>query len=291
MRHAVRPSLVLLLAGGLAMAGPVRAADVPETEAEAEAENVSEAAPESGRNRLLGLALSSSRPHIGSEAQSLDAQPLWAFQYGSLRIASGRAGSLMSAGRETVDPGVSTVLVTDGGWRLSTSLRYDGGRSEDDADPLLRGLPGLRETVRGRLSASRALGPRWSLGLGADQDLLGRGGGLRLNAGTGYRYPLSGHTQWDLSVGVGWGNSTYLQSRYGIGAEAAASSGRPAYLLGSGWESLGLGLQLTSVLGPHWVAFGGLSVNHLLGEAARSPLVGRRTVYGASVGLAWRSRP
>lgn len=277
MRRHFRTPVTLLLAGGVAAGWPARAADEPPAEG--------------GRNYLLGLALSSSRPHIGSDAQSLDAQPLWAFQYGRLRFATGRAGSLMSAGRETVDPGVSAVLVTDEGWRLSTSLRYDGGRSVDDTDPLLRGLPALRDTLRGRLSASQALGPRWTLSLGADQDLLGRGGGLRLSAGAGYRYPVSDRTHWNLSAGTGWGSSTYLQARYGIAPDVAATSGRPAYLLGSGLESLGLGLQLTSVLGPHWVAFGGVSVNRLLGEAARSPLVGQRTVYGASVGLAWRSRP
>lgn len=283
MRPAFRFLAPLLTAGGLAMAGLAQAAE------EAGAEPGTES--EGGRNYLLGLALSSSRPHIGSEQQSVDVQPLWAFQYGRLRIASGRAGGLLSAGRETVDPGLSAVLVSDGGWRLSTSLRYDGGRAMDNADPLLRGLPELRETLRGRFSASRSLGPRWTLGLGADQDLLGRGGGLRLNAGVGYRYPLSESTHWDASLGTAWGSRTYLQNRYGIAPDVAASSGRPAYLLGSGWESMGLGLQLTSVLSPNWVAFGGLSVSRLQGEAARSPLVGQRTVYGASVGLAWRSRP
>jgi outer membrane scaffolding protein for murein synthesis (MipA/OmpV family) len=61
------------------------------------------------------------------------------------------------------------------------------------------------------------------------------------------------------------------------------------YQLGSGWERVSLGWNMTSALSRRWVAFGGLNLSQLQGAAARSPLVGRRAVYAVTVGLAYRS--
>jgi outer membrane scaffolding protein for murein synthesis (MipA/OmpV family) len=46
---------------------------------------------------------------------------------------------------------------------------------------------------------------------------------------------------------------------------------------------------MTTALNRRWVAFGGLSLSQLQGATARSPLVGRKTVYGATLGLAYRN--
>jgi outer membrane protein len=192
-------------------------------------------------------------------------------------------------GRETVDPGLSTVLVTDDGWRLSSSLQITDQREADD-DPLLRGLPDVRMTLRGRATATIALGERWSANFTGSQDLLGRDGGLQLGTGLGYHHPVSEQTYWDASLGAGWANALSRQTQFGISTETALATGRPAYLLGSGWDSVSLGWNITSALNRRWVVFGGLSVSQLQGAAARSPLVGHKTTYGASLGLAYRSR-
>ncbi len=241
------------------------------------------------------LALQASRDYVvgaaivSSAGQRLSLSPVWAFQIGRFRLASGRAASLLSVGREAVAPGLSTVLVSQGAWRLSTSLRIRDARDSAD-DALLQGLPDVRATLLGRVNASVALGPRWTGSLGATQDLLGRGSGLGLGAGLGYRYPLSASTYWDASFGLGWGNALSHRTNFGISPEAAASSGRAPYAIGAGWDSASLGWNLTSALSERWVAYGGLGVSQLQGAAARSPLVGRRTVTSASIGLAYRGR-
>lgn len=245
---------------------------------------------QASRDWLAGGALVSSQGHLGLDGRTWQLDPVWAFQLGRFRLASGRAASLLSVGREPVDSGLSTVLASTGVWRLSTSLRIRDGREADDSDPLLRGLPGTRTTLLGRLSASRPIGQRWTASMGATQDLLDRGAGLTLGFGLGYRYPLSASTYWDASVGLGWGNATARLSTYGISPEAAASSGRAPYAIGAGWDSASLGWSLTSALSEHWVAWGGVGVSQLQGAAARSPLVGRRSVASASIGLAYRDR-
>ena len=239
------------------------------------------------RDYVIGSSIVSSAGHLGESGQSLSLSPVWAFQLGRFRLATSRANSLLSVGREAVDPGLSTVLVTADGWRISTSLQIRDKREAGD-DPLLSGLPDVRATLLGRATASIALGPRWSWSLSGTHDLLDRGAGLSLGTGLGYRYPVSSDTYWDASVGLGWGNALNQQTSFGISPEAALASGRATYSLGAGLNSASLGWGLTSALSEHWVAFGGLSVSQLQGAAARSPLVGRKTVVGASIGLAYR---
>ena len=225
---------------------------------------------------------------LGQAAGARRGQALLAFQLGRFRFASSGASALLYQGRETVDSGVSTVLTRSDRLSLNTSLSVDDGRSWRD-DPVFAGLPRVRTTLRGRLTAGVALGPRWSASARASQDLLGRDGGLRLDTGLNYRHPVSSQTHWDLSVGAGWANGTYRQTRFGIAADAAAATGLPAYAIGSGWDAVSAGWRITSAISRHWVAYGGVGVSQLQGAARSSPLTTRPTTYSATVGLAYRS--
>ncbi len=244
---------------------------------------------QASRDYVVGAALASSAGHIGEADRRLGLSPVWAFQLGRFRLATGPAAKLLSVGRETVDAGLSTVLVSQGRWRLSTSLRIRDSRDSAD-DALLQGLPDVRATLLGRVNVGVDLGSRWTGSLSATQDLLGRGAGLGLGVGLGYRYPVSERTYWDASVGAGWGNAVSRRTLYGISPEAAGASGRAAYVPGSGWDSVSLGWNFTSAVSQRWVVYGGVGVSQLQGAAARSPLVGRRTVASANIGLAYRDR-
>jgi outer membrane protein len=244
---------------------------------------------EASRDYLVGASLVSSAPQLGSDVeQRLRLRPIWAFQLGRFRFATSGASALLSQGRQSVDTGVSTVLAGNDRWSLSTSLSIDEGRSWDD-DAVFRGLPDVRATLRGRVGANAALSQRWTYSVRASQDLLGRDGGLRLDHGLSYRHPISSQTHWDLSLGAGWANGTYRQTHYGVDPAPAAATGVPAFAIGSGWDTVSLGWRITSALNRHWVAYGGVGVSQLQGAAARSPLVGRQTAYGATVGLAYRN--
>jgi outer membrane scaffolding protein for murein synthesis (MipA/OmpV family) len=239
---------------------------------------------------LVGASVVSGNGHVGTpKGPSTDLKPLWAFQLGPLRVSRSRASALMSVGRESLETGLSTEFKASEDVSLSASLRLDNGRSFDD-DPLLRGLPDIDTTVRARLSARRALGPRWSWNMSADHDLLGREGGLRVGTGVNYAYPFSDDTHWDLSLGAGMGNARYLQTHYGISQAGAQATGRDTYRLGGGLENLRAGVNFSTALDTHWVVFGGLEMSRMLGRAARSPLVGRLSTYSVSIGLAFRSR-
>ena len=243
---------------------------------------------QASRDYLVGAAITSSADHLGTSDQKLGLRPIWAFQLGRFRFASSGASALLNQGRETVDSGVSTVLTRSDRLSLNTSLSIDDGRSWRD-DPVFAGLPRVRTTLRGRLTAGVTLGPRWSASARASQDLLGRGGGLRVDTGLNYRHPVSSQTHWDLSIGAGWANGTYRQTHFGIAPDAAAATGLPAYAIGSGWDAVSAGWRITSAISRHWVAYGGVGVSQLQGAARRSPLATRPTTWNASVGLAYRS--
>jgi outer membrane scaffolding protein for murein synthesis (MipA/OmpV family) len=246
---------------------------------------------EASRDYLIGLSVGSSRDPFGDSEQKVRAGGIWAFQLGRFRFATSGASALLYQGRETVDSGVSTVLARGDRLSLNTSLSIDEGRDwADEDDPRFDGLPKIRTTLRGRLTAGYKLNERWSGSLRASQDLLGRDGGLRLDAGLVYRHPVSSQTHWDLSFGAGWGNRTYRQTHYGITSAAAAASGLPAYTLGAGFDTVSIGWRITSALSARWVAYAGVGASQLQGAVRHSPLATNATTYGATVGIAYRNR-
>jgi len=267
---SVRPALIALVAS---FSLPLLAQELGPAESEAPV-----------RRYLIGAALSSSQGHIGSDERQLGLQPILGFWAGRYRLSTGRASSLWNVGRATVvDPGLSTTLLSKSDWSLGASLSWDSGRESGD-EPLLAGVPDLRATLRGKLSVGYAFTPRWSLGLSSSHDLLGRDGGGRYSASLGYRQPLSERSYWDTSVSANWGNRDYMQGHYGIPASAL----RAPYRVDGGIEGVSLGLGYTTALNHNWVGYAGLSLSRLLGDAARSPVVGQRQVWGASVGVAYR---
>ncbi len=259
------------------------AAEPPADEADSTRKGEGARAPV--RHYLLGAALSSTQGQVGQAGRSTGLQPVWGFWAGRYRLSRGGATALWNVGRETViDPGLSTTLLRDSDWSLGASLGWGGARKSGN-DPRLAGVPDLRPTLNGKLSAGYAFAPRWTLGLSAGHDLLGREGGGQYSAGLSYRLPLTPSAYWDASVGLNWGSATYMQSRYGI---PAGVPGREAYQVQGGLESVQLGWRLIEALDHDWVAFGGVGLSRLMGDAARSPLVGTRQVWSANVGIAYR---
>jgi MipA family protein len=244
---------------------------------------------ERSREFLVGASLESSVGHIGDGQRSLSLKPVWHFQLGPFRVSRSRASTLLGTGRKSGETGVSADFFSRDDWRLSASLRMDNGRTFDD-DPVWRGLPDIRTTVRGRVSVRRPLDERWGWNASIDQDLMGREGGMRLNSGVSYVYQFSERTQWDLGLSATWGNARYMQTHFGISPAGAAAVGTSPYLLGGGWEGVQAGWNASTALSARWVLFGGVGVSHLRGDAARSPLVTRKTTSSATLGVAYRNR-
>lgn len=241
------------------------------------------------KDYLVGASLVSSTAHIGTGERKTSLKPVWYFQLGPVRVSRSQGSTLLGAGRRSGETGLSTELLAAQDWNIGLSLRVNNGRTFDN-DPLFVGLPDIPATLRARVSARRPVGERWSWYASMDQDILGKGGGLRAGGGVNYRYPVSDATHLDFGLSAGWADARYMKTQFGITPEAAQRVGRAPYHLGSGWEGIQAGVKFTTALSQRWVVFGGVDLSRLQGDAARSPLVGRPITHAFNLGLAYRNR-
>lgn len=242
-------------------------------------------------NYVLGVAYGLSPSYAGSDERKARLRPVLALQYGRFRLSSSRGSSVLRHGLDTRGSGASATLVERDRLNISASLRIDNGRSASDA-VLLQGLPEVRSTLRGRLSMGYALTDRWSLSAGLSQDLLGRSGGAQLNTGLQYAFDLTPQTRVNFGVGAALGDTTFMRTQFGV-PQSAASQGSvlAPFAPRGGLYSVDAGMGVMTALNRRWVAFGGVSVSQLRGDARRSPLTVRASTYSATAGIAYRCCP
>lgn len=236
---------------------------------------------------VLGANLVYAPEYAGASRHSLDLKPVWALQYGRVRISSSGAASVLGFGADSPGAGASADLVQTDRFKLRLGLRLDHGRKSSDSVDLA-GLPDVRNTVRGRVAASYALDAHWTTAVSVSQDLLGRDGGALASLDLGYRAKLTASTQWSTGAGLTFGNSRYMQSYFGVPEGALRPPQLPSFSPGAGLRDVHTGIGLMMTITPRWVAFGGAGYSVLLGDAASSPLTKGRGNWSASVGLAWR---
>ena len=240
-------------------------------------------------NYVLGAVVSNGPDYAGGDGRSSHLSPSWALEYGRFRLSTSRGSTLMGHGLEQRESGATAILAESDRFSLSASLRLDSGRDSSDA-PRLSGLPDVRSTLRARVSAGYAITPRWSVGAGLSQDILGRDGGAQLNTSVSYTLPVTQQTRMVFGAGANFGDRTYVRNQFGVPAVAggAGAARLPAYEPGGGLYNVGLGVDVMTALNRHWVVWGGVGVSQVKGDARRSPLTVRPTGYSASLGLAYR---
>lgn len=236
-------------------------------------------------NYALGAIVGSSPDYAGGAGRKNSLRPAWAIEYGRFRLSTSRGSAFMGHGLGPRESGASATLVERDRAYLSASLRIDNGRDGADA-PILVGLPPVRSTLRARVSAGYALTPRWSVGAGLSQDILGRGGGAQLSASVGYAWPVTEQTKVVFGAGASFGDRTYLRSHFGV--PAGSAGGLPAFAPGAGLYSVDAGVEVMSAIHRNWVVLAAARVSQLQGDARRSPLSVQPTGYSVSVGLAYR---
>jgi outer membrane scaffolding protein for murein synthesis (MipA/OmpV family) len=235
----------------------------------------------------LGVSAGVGSTSTGTSAPKVKPIPLWAFQYGRIRISTGGAAAVLGIVQDPRGPGASAELFSGERVRLGIALRIDRGRNSSAIEGL-EGMPDVPATLRARAYASYALTSRWTTVGSVSQDVLGRGGGTVATADIGYREPMSPVTEWYAGVGVAWADARYMNSYYGVPAESTAATGYAAYSPGAGPMNLRAGVGFITALTSRWILFGGAGATQLLGYAANSPLTTRRLTTSATLGLAYR---
>ena len=235
---------------------------------------------------VLGTSLTSAAEYSGSGRRDLSWRPLLAYRYGRFKLSSSGSSALLNFGSVADESGASLDLLESSRLTLRTGLRIGGGRDTSDSVDLA-GLPDIRKTVFARLSASYRLTGNWRADSTLGWDLLGRGNGVFLSAGLGYRLRLTPGTEFAAAAGLNVGNATHMNSFFGVPVSAQTAD-RPAYRPGAGLKDAGVGIGLTTILPHGWIAFGNLGYSRLLAGAADSPLTTRAASPAVTIGIAWR---
>jgi outer membrane protein len=282
----------------LLLSAPVSAASIPSRAEETpRSDSPTKPAPdvavEAGQKLklsvVLGASVTSAGEYPGADRRSVSIRPLGALRVGRLRFATSGGGALLDFGADSEISGVSLdLLQSSSRWRLRTGMRISGGRNSGDSDDLA-GIPDVRRTLLGRISASYAVTPAWNVGSTLSADLLGRDNGLFLSSGVDWRHRLTGSTEFRFGAGFTVANAVHMNSYYGV-PDSAGTERRPAYSAGASLKDAGVSIGLTTAISPSWIAFGGVSYTRLLGDAADSPLAHKQSDFAGTLGIAWRYR-
>lgn len=253
-----------------------------------------EPSPERARSEgpilgALGLSVRMSPEHPGAVQASTSLVPNFVLRWGRITVSNG--GPLASRFGEPAESGLGADLLDADRLRVAVSLSQDQGRDSADIERL-RGLHDIPSHLRGRLRVGWRLHHQWEL-MGvwrADLSGAGTGSSTDLTLLHDWRPTFIDHRHSRISVGA---TLELLDARranviHGVTQEDARRSPLPAYRLGAGPSEWRVFSNAQRDLGDGWVAYGGLGLAQLIGDARRSPIVVRSQGWSANLGVGRR---
>lgn len=127
---------------------------------------------------------------------------------------------------------------------------------------------------------------RWEFGVAAQRDLGGTDG-LTADLSVSRRFLVGGGF---LSIGptLSVADANFARGFFGVSPAEAARGARAAYRPDAGPYEISLGGAFVKPLGRKWVANAAVGLGHLIGDAADSPVVGRKLAPRGAFGIAYR---
>lgn len=233
----------------------------------------------------IGLVLGYGPSYLGSDDYAVGAKPALYLRYGRFSLSTG--AGFTTRRTDQVLRGLGLDLLATDRIKLKLSARIDRGRSESSS-PALAGMGDVDGTVRIRLQSTWRLERGWLLGAAASVDALGRGQGALGELSVARETSLTLDTVWSWGGSLTMGNTTYMQSYYGVSPQQSTSSGYLVYAPKTGLRDVALSTGVITQLTPEWVGFVNLGVSQALGPVLDSPLSSQPLGYGVNAGLAWR---
>jgi len=225
--------------------------------------------PKGSNHFTLGAGVAATPHFQGSDGYQGEPVPLVDAQFGRFFARSGEGIGLDAIETQT--------------FRAGLAVNWMQGYDDDDAP---RGLDEVKDALGARLFASvRFKGTVTTVA--ATKAITESERGLLLNASLARPVPLTSRLTIVPSIGTTWADEDYMVSYFGVDPAEAAVSGFSPYRPGSGFKDASFRLAAsyritnkTSI-----VAFAG--VTHLLGDAADSPFIERKTQPLGLVGLTY----
>lgn len=174
------------------------------------------------------------------------------------------------------------------GFKAGASIGYDMGRN-DSVAARLHGLGDIEASINAAIFASYRL-ENWTFD-GAIRHALTHASsyGMTADLGVNYRIPVI-EKRLDIVVGprIGFADSDYMETWYGITNAQAAGSGMRVYNAEGGIKDMSFNARMNYAVAPHVKISPFVSVKRLLGDAADSPIVEEETQFMGGVGVGYR---
>jgi outer membrane scaffolding protein for murein synthesis (MipA/OmpV family) len=226
---------------------------------------------------ILGLAISAAPTYSGASQYRAGAGPVINIRYRDLIFIS-------------TGEGVGFNVLAGKQYRISLAAGLDLGRRMDWHYSTLHGLGDIPRAPFFKLAGTYILSKRLPVMLRADVRKIA-GGASGIVGDLNFYTPLPGSSrQFVMFAGpsVTLADRKHLQTMYGVSERQAQQSGYAPFNAHGGFEAAGFGFSATRFFTTHLLANTNLAVSELMGSAAQSPIVERRTQLSFSMSVAYR---
>lgn len=184
--------------------------------------------------------------------------------------------------------GVGYVFEPAGNLIYGVRANIDTGRSVEDALPGFEKIKlGLNPGVFANYTVNEQLTLKSALRTGLGDGGSGSGRGSLLNLGATYKLYNANFVSVNLNASVKYGDSSYMQSYFGVTPAQSAASGLAAYKPAAGFAMAQLSLTGGFPISREIYIISSLSMQRLTGDAANSPIAKKKTQPSAFVGAVY----
>ena len=180
--------------------------------------------------------------------------------------------------------GVGYVFEPAGSLVYGVRANIETGRSVEDALP---GFDKIKSGLNPGVFANYTVNEQLTLKSALRSGLGDAGDGSLLNLGATYKLYNANFVSVNLNASVKFGSSSYMQSYFGISPTQSAASGLAAYQPAAGVSMAQVGLTGGFPISREIYIFSSVSVQRLMGDAANSPIVKKKTQPAAFVGAVY----
>jgi len=179
------------------------------------------------------------------------------------------------------------------GCRVGVALAYDTGRRDHAADEAfqagddrLKGLGDIGFAVGPKLFASYSVG-QVTFSESVTQFTSSSNGGVQADVGVSWRRTLTERSILMLRAGASWQDPKRMQEFFGVTPTQALNSMFPEFTAHAGVKDVTGGVTYVHRFGEHVFFVGSANVQHLLDDAARSPITFASTGVTARIGVGY----
>jgi len=184
--------------------------------------------------------------------------------------------------------GLGLKLIEVGAWQVGTSVWFRRGRRPDQGAKISN-LGTIGTAAEARVFSRYSLGP-FVLGTTIAKDF-GGSSGLTVELHADWRLECARRLKATLGLETSYGSGNTMQAWFGVTPAQAVASGLVQYSPGAGFEWAGPSASIEYSLTPRWNLGARLGYDVLVGQAADSPVIDRRTLPAAAIAAAYRFAP